>query len=208
MTSHRPSVLSHAIRFSQATRFSQAARAAVLVLGLASGALLGGASVQATEYPIGKPEHRHGMEIAAVYLQPVRMEPDGMMPSPDKSDIHLEADIKAQVKNPNGFSEGAWVPYLRVDYELTKEDTKEVIKGEMMPMVANDGAHYGDNVKLKGPGKYSVKFTIYPPNAPENHAGKHFGRHTDRETGVRPWFETFSTNYEFVFSGIGKKGGY
>lgn len=179
-------------------------RAAVVLAGLA----VASGTASATEYPIGKPEHRNGMEIAAVYLQPVRMEPDGMMPAPDKSDIHLEADIKAQSGNPNGFAEGMWVPYLHIVYELTKDDTKQVIKGEMMPMVANDGPHYGDNVKLAGPGKYALKLTIHPPSAPANHAGKHFGRHTDRETGVRPWFETFTTNYEFVFSGIGKKGGY
>ena len=33
----------------------------------------------ALEYPIGVPQQRNGMEIAAVYLQPVEMEPDGMM---------------------------------------------------------------------------------------------------------------------------------
>ena len=33
----------------------------------------------ALEYPIGVPQQRAGMEIAAVYLQPVEMEPDGMM---------------------------------------------------------------------------------------------------------------------------------
>ena len=31
------------------------------------------------QYPIGTPQHLHGMEIAAVYLQPVEMEPAGMM---------------------------------------------------------------------------------------------------------------------------------
>ena len=75
-------------------------------------------------------------------------------------------------------------------------------------MVANDGPHYGDNVKLGGPGKYHLKYTIYAPNTPENSYGKNFGRHTDRLTGVRPWFKTFTVAYDFVFAGIGKKGGY
>ncbi|WP_042688393.1 iron transporter, partial [Candidatus Glomeribacter gigasporarum] len=35
-----------------------------------------------------------------------------------------------------------------------------------------------------------------------------FGRHTDKETGVGPWFKPFQAEYEFVFAGIGKKGGY
>ena len=41
-----------------------------------------------------------------------------------------------------------------------------MIKGDMMPMVASDGPHYGDNVKLKGPGKYKVKLIIYPHDGP------------------------------------------
>jgi len=176
-----------------------------LALGLG---LLAARPSVATEYPIGAPENRYGMEIGAVYLQGVRMEPEGMMLSPEQSDIHLEADIHALQDNPNGYPEGFWIPYLLVTYELLKEDTKEVIKGELMPMVASDGPHYGDNVKLKGPGKYQLTVTIYPPSAPQNHAGAHFGRHTDRQTGVRPWFSAFSFEKEFVFAGVGKKGGY
>ncbi|WP_042687187.1 iron transporter, partial [Candidatus Glomeribacter gigasporarum] len=42
---------------------------------------------RAAEYPIGKPHIHNGMEIAAVYLQPVTMEPEGMMLKAEKSDI-------------------------------------------------------------------------------------------------------------------------
>lgn len=181
----------------------------LLGLGLAAASFLGTPpSAQAVEYPIGAPENRYGMEIGAVYLQAVRMEPDGMMLQPEQSDIHLEADIHALQGNPNGYPEGFWIPFLMVTYELVKEGTGEVVKGEMMPMVASDGPHYGDNIKLPGPGKYKMTYVIYPPNAPENPHGKHFGRHTDRQTGVRPWFPTFKLNYDFVFAGVGKKGGY
>jgi len=159
----------------------------------------------AVEYPIGTPHQRAGMEIAAVYLQPVTMEPDGMMKKAEETDIHIEADIKALSNNPNGFEEGAWVPYLVVQYEVTKSGTTQKASGEFMPMVANDGPHYGDNIKLFGPGKYHVKYTIYPPSE-NRHA--HFGRHTDRLTGVRPWFKPFEVDYDFVYVGIGKKGGY
>ncbi len=162
----------------------------------------------ALEYPIGAPQNLAGLEIAAVYLQAVDMEPEGHMRKAADSDIHLEADIHALGNNPNGFAEGAWVPYLLVKYELTKAGSNEVIKGDMMPMVASDGAHYGDNVKLKGPGRYKVKFIIYPPNAKENPSGNHFGRHTDRATGVRPWFKPVEAAWEFTYAGIGKKGGY
>jgi uncharacterized protein involved in high-affinity Fe2+ transport len=141
---------------------------AVLALA-ASLALAGG--VGAKEYPIGKPKIASGMEISAVYL---------------------EADIKATKGNANGFPEGEWVPYLVIHYELTKLDGGQVVKGDMMPMVANDGPHYGDNVRLMGPGRYKLTLTVSPPS--EN-AHAHFGRHVDKETGVGAWFKTFTVEY-------------
>ena len=95
--------------------------------------------------------------------------------------------------------------YLKVNYELSKIGADQVVKGELMPMVANDGPHYGDNVKLFGPGKYKLKLTVAPPSESN---GIHFGRHVDKETGVAPWFDTFSVEYEFTFAGTGKKGAY
>ncbi len=165
-------------------------------------------SAYALEYPIGSPQSVAGMEVAAVYLQPIEMEPEGSMKRAADSDIHLEADVRALSSNTNGFAEGMWIPHVLVKYELTKLPGGEVIKGDMMPMVASDGPHYGDNVKLKGPGKYKLKLVIYPPNAKENHLGGHFGRHTDRATGVRPWFKPVEAEWEFSFTGVGKKGGY
>ena len=48
----------------------------------------------AAETTIGKPFEKNGMEVGAVYLQPVVMEPmmPGMMAV---TDVHLEADIHA-----------------------------------------------------------------------------------------------------------------
>jgi len=165
-------------------------------------------TASALEYPIGSPHNVSGMEIGAVYLQAVDMEPEGHMAKASATDIHLEADIHALSNNANGFAEGFWIPHLLVKYELTKLPGGEMIKGDMMPMVASDGPHYGDNVKLKGPGKYKLKFIVYPPSAKENPHGNHFGRHTDRATGVRPWFKTVELEWEFVYAGVGKKGGY
>jgi len=161
------------------------------------------APASALEYPIGKPQIRAGMEVSAVYLQLISMEPTGMMRSVRNSDIHLEADIKAQSDNPNGFADGTFVPYLDVHYEIAKVGSGETIRGDLMPMVANDGPHYGDNVKLQGAGKYHVRITVAPPGS-----ASHFGRHTDKETGVGPWFAPFALDYEFAFTGLGKKGGY
>lgn len=174
--------------------------------GAAAGFLLLSASaVAAAEYPIGEPQSGGGLEIAAVYLQPIEMDPPGMMRPAADSDIHLEADIHALADNPNGFAEGEWVPYLVVDYELTKVDTGEAISGRMMPMVASDGPHYGDNVKISGMGNYRLKLTVSPPD--KDPMG-HFGRHTDKETGVAAWFAPVTTEYTFTFAGTGKKGSY
>jgi uncharacterized protein involved in high-affinity Fe2+ transport len=161
-------------------------------------------SAGAKEYPIGKPHTVSGMEVAAVYLQPIEMDPPGMMRAAKDSDVHMEADIKATKDNKNGFAEGDWVPYLVVKYELTKDGGKPQT-GEFMAMVANDGPHYGDNVKMDGPGKYKLKYTISPPSENKH---VHFGRHTDKETGVGEWFKTFTVEYEFTFAGTGKKGTY
>ncbi len=172
--------------------------AAVAVFGLVSLAA-------AKEYPVGKPVTKNGMEIAAVYLQPIEMDPPGMMRDAKDSDIHLEADIHAAKNNVNGFAEGDWVPYLVIHYRLTKAGSDQAIEGDMMPMVASDGPHYGDNVKLMGPGKYKLVLQIAAPGS-SPHA--QFGRHTDKETGVKPWFQPFETSYDFTFAGTGKKGSY
>lgn len=180
-----------------------------LIIPAAALALLAATpTARAVEYPLGAPQQLSGMEIGGVYLQPIEMEPAGMMRPARESDVHLEADIHALASNPNGFEEGAWIPALLVRYEVTKSGSDWKAAGDFMPMVANDGPHYGDNVKLAGPGKYHVKYTIYPPSAPENPYGKHFGRHTDRLTGVRPWFKPFVVEFDFTYAGIGKKGGY
>ena len=60
-----------------------------------------------------------------------------------------------------------------------------------MAMVASDGPHYGENLKLDGYGKYRVEYRISPPSMNDNVA---FGRHIDKETGVAPWFEPFDVS--------------
>ena len=159
----------------------------------------------AAETPIGKPHVEGGMEVAAVYLQPIEMEPPGMMREAKLSDIHLEADIRAAKGNTNGFGEGDWMPSLVVKYKLTKAGNAKPLEGVLMPMVASDGPHYGDNVKLMGPGKYTLVLTVLPPS---QNPQAHFGRHVDKETGVAPWFKPFTASYDFTYAGTGKKGGY
>lgn len=92
-------------------------------------------SLSAKEIPVG-PKHKvSGMEIGAVYLQPIEMEPPGMMREAKDSDMHLEADIKAEKDNANGFATGDWVPYLVVSYELMKDGDTAIIKGDRKSVV-------------------------------------------------------------------------
>lgn len=170
---------------------------------LALHAGISGAS--ALEYPIGEPRLMNGMEIAAVYLQPTEMEPANIMRPAVDSDIHLEADIRATRDNVNGFAEGDWIPNLTIEYTLTKLDDNGQTGGVFMPMVASDGPHYGDNVKLMGAGKYRVVYKIASV-APGT--ASYLGRHVDKETGVGAWPETFTVEYEFTYAGTGKKGAY
>ena len=175
---------------------------------IASAALVAAAyplTTLAAETPIGKPHTENGMEVAAVYLQPIEMDPPGMMREAKLSDIHLEADIRAAKGNTNGFGEGDWMPSLVVKYKLTKAGNAKPLEGVLMPMVASDGPHYGDNVKLDGPGQYQLTYRVAPPGGHHQHA---FGRHTDKETGVAAWFEPCELTYSFTYAGIGKKGGY
>jgi len=157
----------------------------------------------ALEYPIGEPQQQAGLEIAAVYLQPVVMAPDMGLPA-EQADVHLEADIMALEENANGFVAGGWVPFLEVEYTLTKKGETTPIQGNFMPMVASDGPHYGANVKLNGPGQYHLSFHVKAPTL----AGSALPRHIDRETGVAEWFAPFTVEYDFVYAGVGKKGGY
>jgi uncharacterized protein involved in high-affinity Fe2+ transport len=70
----------------------------------------------AKEYPIGEPQLCPGLEVGAVYLQPIEMAPAGMMRATADSDVHLEADIRATADNRQGFQEGSFVPYLNVSF--------------------------------------------------------------------------------------------
>jgi uncharacterized protein involved in high-affinity Fe2+ transport len=165
-----------------------------VLVGLLSGVAAMAYAERIKEYPIdavGK--NINGMNIAAVYLLPVDMEPRGLDLAASLADVHLEADIHAIPGNRNGFGAGEWIPFLTVSYKLENLDTGARKEGKFMPMVAKDGPHYGSNIKMMGAGNYKVTFTIDPPSK------QGFGRHTDAATGVGKWFQPFSVDYTFKF---------
>lgn len=180
-------------------------RPTTLLSAFAAAALLAAlapAVARAHEQPAGQPVERNGMQIMAVYLQPVPMAPPIPGQNPAKADVHLEADIHATAHNQHGFPQDAWIPYLQVRYSLAKKGSNWKTEGRLFPMTAKDGPHYGANVKLDGPGAYQLVFHIEPPSV------NGFLRHTDAETGVAPWWAPFDYKGAFNFVGTGKKGGY
>ncbi|MGN6651962.1 iron transporter, partial [Trinickia sp.] len=54
-------------------------RSTWILSGVAAVAAMTALAASAAEYPIGKPQVQGGMEIGAVYLQPITMDPEGMM---------------------------------------------------------------------------------------------------------------------------------
>lgn len=172
-----------------------------LILAGAIVALMSLGSAHAAETLVGKPVVKNGMIINASYLQPVHMSP--ALPGMDRAaDIHLEADIHADKDNAQGFQPGDWIPYLTVSYRLGKQGSEWNTFGSFMAMTASDGPHYGRNVKLDGPGKYTLTLNIEPPP----YAG--FFRHTSKQTGVAAWWSSFTVSWTFVWAGNGKLGGY
>lgn len=145
------------------------------------------------EYPIGDEVVRNHMKIVAVWLPPIQM--DGKNDA--MSDlIHLEADIHATEDNPNGLGLGEFVPYLSVGYAITPAGGGEPIqKGELRPMVARDGLHYGASVAMPKAGQYRLTYDIKPPTS------NGLGRHVDSATGVAAWWEPFQVTFDWDYSG-------
>ena len=157
------------------------------------------------EIPIGEEIQVGPYNVAAVYFQAVDMVPAGKNPSKEESDMHLEADIHLQptfaIAYGFGSGENIWPAYLSVKYQILDAQGKTVImEGNFMPMNADDGPHYGANIK-KGlkVGRYKLKFIIEPPTD--------YLLHTDPETGVPAkekageYFQTHTAKFDWNYTG-------
>ena len=147
------------------------------------------------EFPLGDEQEAGPLHVAGVYFQPVDMEPSGLGLAASQADMHMEADISALPDNNLGYGAGDFVPYLTVKYQAQKEGSDKVIVGNFMPMSASDGPHYGNNVKLDGPGKYKITFII------ENPEKQQYLLHVDKETGVegRFWKQPLKVSWDFNY---------
>jgi periplasmic iron binding protein len=147
------------------------------------------------EYPIGDEVLKNHMRIAAVWLPTIAME--GMPAMPAGGDvIHLEADVHATEGNPNGFARDEFIPYLKIHYRITPGGAAAAIhEGDLTPMVARDGLHYGASLSMPQAGSYRLDYSIEPPSA----GG--LGRHSDPVTGVAPWWEPFEVSFDWDYPG-------
>jgi uncharacterized protein involved in high-affinity Fe2+ transport len=179
---------------------------------LALFSFLGATNVQAAGQTQFERQEHFGMSFYGTYIQPVlttKLPKGMMMPMTEQTqvkheveegaDIHLELRVEALKDNPYAFAQGSWIPYLAIDYRVEKVGTDWFTSGSLMPMVANDGPHYGNNVKLNGVGKYNIKYRVKAPN---------LMLHMDKETAPKKWWQPFIITWDLTYLGIGKKGGY
>lgn len=147
----------------------------------------------AREYYVGGPVHIQDMEIVAAYLIGVEMAPMPKDMPMGRDVIHLEADVHATADNKYGYPDGAWIPYLTINYQIEKIGTNWKANGRFKQMIAKDGPHYADSIKMNGKGRYKVTYSFYPPET------NGFLRHVDKETGVPDWWKPFSTSFTFNY---------
>ena len=162
-----------------------AAALAVSMLALAASPVLA-----AQEFYVGEPVVKEGLQIVPNYLTGVEMNanPPGMEMGPDS--IHLEADVHATKDEAHSLAEDTWIPYLTIHYDLTKKGSTFHKGGTLVAMVAKDGLHYANGVKMAGPGTYHLTYVIPPPA---------LYRHVDKATGVPPWWKPIKADWTFQY---------
>ena len=75
----------------------------------------------------------------------------------------------------------------------TKQGTDWHADGKLLPMKAKDGPHYANDIKMNGPGHYTLTYTFTAPEA------NGFYRHVDQETGVPAWWQPFNETFQFDY---------
>ena len=147
-------------------------------------------AVSVREHPIGDEISKNHVRVAAVWLSAVAMEG---MASGGENVIHIEADVKAEEDNPNGYAKDDAVAYLKIRYAIEPAaGGSPVAQGDLVPMMARDGFHYGAFLPMPPAGEYRLVYDIQPPSA----GG--LGRHSDPGTGVAPWWEPFRATFDWT----------
>lgn len=152
-------------------------------------------TVGINELPVGDsgPQTNDALTVDLVYFQAVDLEHGSMaMAAASESDMHFEIDVATNEKATEwGYEADQFLPYLQIDVVAHNTDTDEDIDlGTMMPMIASDGPHYGNNISLE-PGNYNVTVTVPSP-------ADDFMLHTGKDSsGVSGRFWTDPLTFEF-----------
>ena len=91
------------------------------------------------------PGHRHGA--------------GGRLGAPaSESDMHFEVDVATnrpqKISGSRPTSSSTSIPQVTI---INKDTGEEIDPGTMMPMIASDGPHYGNNISLKPAPKVTVE---------------------------------------------------
>ena len=148
---------------------------------------------RAAEFYVGEPIVQDDLQIVPNYLTGIKMDqmPKGMDMNSDA--IHIEADVHATKDEKHGFAEDAWIPYLTINFTITKQGSSFKKTGTLAAMTAGDGPHYANNVAMDGPGTYELTYEILPPSS------NGFIRHIDEATGVPEWWKPITAHWTFTY---------
>lgn len=151
------------------------------------------ASPGLVEHPIGEVEkgEPYALRITTVWLPSVEWDGPKIVAGTDV--IHLEADVQATARNPHGFAKGAFIPYMKISYSIIPDGGGPALTGELSPMVAVDGPHYGATVTLPRAGHYRLVLDVRPPSS----GG--MGRHYDPVSGVAAWWAPFTAEFDWDY---------
>ena len=171
-------------------------RPAYLAVGLAV-ADLGQAS--AAEFYVGGPEIKERFGDRRQLSRRYRNGTNAGGPRDGPRCRALELNVHSAKDEVHGFSEDAWMPYLTITYSIEKLNSSFKKAGQLLPMTADDGSHYANNIAMAGPGQYHVRYLIEPLSK----AG--FIRHVDKETGVPEWWVPFTVEWTFSYPSQARK---
>ena len=163
-----------------------------------AGAQAGGIMAVFRPVPLGEAVEANDMRVhaqlyPAVRIHGLRDESAGQAIIEGKEYAHLACQVRARGGNVYGFRNGEWVPGLRIRFTLTHQGSGTAVEGDLFPMVARDGPHYGINLHMLGEGEYTLVFHIRPPKATV------LTRVTGDPAGVAAWWKPFDVKAEFTY---------
>lgn len=142
-----------------------------------------GATLRAGDYLVG-----YAMEMAEGYYEP---QGDKLTYLPSETSSRMNAHLEVTVRDG---ADGRFIPYLDIQATLIDEQGREV-GTKAIPFMWHPWLyHYGENWRVPGSGKYTLRVRIEPPR---------FRRH-DEVNGAR-YAEPVTVEFKNVRIDVGEK---